>query len=145
MIDFISEKAEKALRFAFYFSVLYAFGVTAAAAAGVPIAEAAGPLAGWAAQLAQQTSFSVTNDIGALTFSFMRYATLVLTFLLSLATAIYSAATVVASVLTAWGFGWAAQIILALAAIAQALATFYIALRVYMLVRHMLSPVSVMR
>ena len=145
MIDFIVEIGEKALRFAFYFSVLYAFGVTAAAAAGAPVASVAGPLAGWAAQLAQQTSFSVTNDVGALTFGFMRYVAFILTFLLSLATAIYSAATVVASILTAWGFGWAAQIILALAIIAQAIATFYIALRVYMLVRSMLSPISVAR
>ena len=145
MIDFISEIGEKALRFAFYFSILYAFGVTAAAAAGVPVASAAGPLAGWAAQLAQQTSFSVTNDVGALTFSFMRYVAFILTFLLSLATAIYSAATVVASILAAWGFGWAAQIILALAIIAQAIATFYIALRIYMLVKSILSPISVAR
>jgi len=133
------------LRFAFYFSILYAFGVTAAAAAGVPVASAAGPLAGWAAQLAQQTSFSVTNDVGALTFSFMRYVAFILTFLLSLVTAIYSAASVVASILTAWGFGWAAQIILALAVIVQAVATFYIALRVFTLVRSMLSPVYVAR
>jgi len=145
VIDFVAEVGEKALRFAFYFSVLYAFGVTAAAAAGVPVASAAGPLAGWAAQLAQQTSFSVTNDVGALTFSFMRYVAFILTFLLSLATAIYSAATVVASILTAWGFGWAAQIILALAIIAQAIATFYIALRIYMLVKSILSPISVAR
>ena len=145
MIDFISEIGEKALRFAFYFSILYAFGVTAAAAAGVPVASAAGPLAGWAAQLAQQTSFSVTNDVGALTFSFMRYVAFILTFLLSLATAIYSAATVVASILAAWGFGWAAQIILALAIIAQAIATFSIALRIYMLVKSILSPISVAR
>ena len=145
MIDFIVEIGEKALRFAFYFSILYAFGVTAAAAAGVPVASAAGPLAGWAAQLAQESSFSVTNDAGALTFSFMRYVAFILTFLLSLATAIYSAATVVASVLTAWGFSWAAQIILALAIIAQAIATFYIALRVYILVKSMLSPISVAR
>jgi len=145
VIDFIAEVGEKALRFAFYFSILYAFGVTAAAAAGVPVSNVAGPLAGWAAQLAQQTSFSVTNDVGALTFSFMRYVAFILTFLLSLATAIYSAATVVASILTAWGFGWAAQIILALAIIAQAIATFYIALRIYMLVRSMLSPISVAR
>jgi hypothetical protein len=145
VIDFISEVGEKALRFAFYFSVLYAFGVTAAAAAGVPVAEAAGPLAGWAAQLAQGSSFSVTNDVGALTFSFMRYVALILTFLLSLVTAIYSAASVVASVLTAWGFGWAAQIILALAAVVQSIATFYIALRVYTLVRSLLSPVVVAR
>lgn len=145
MIDFISEIGEKALRFAFYFSVLYAFGVTAAAAAGVPVADAAGPLAGWAAQLAQESSFSVTNDVGALTFSFMRYVAFILTFLLSLVTAIYSAASVVASILTAWGFGWAAQIILALAVIVQSIATFYIALRVYTLVRSMLSPVVVAR
>ena len=145
MIDFIVEIGEKALRFAFYFSILYAFGVTAAAAAGVPVASAAGPLAGWAAQLAQQTSFSVTNDVGALTFSFMRYVAFILTFLLSLVTAIYSAASVVASILTAWGFGWAAQIILALAVIVQAVATFYIALRVFTLVRSMLSPVYVAR
>jgi hypothetical protein len=145
VIDFIAEIGEKALRFAFYFSILYAFGVTAAAAAGVPVASAAGPLAGWAAQLAQQTSFSVTNDVGALTFGFMRYVAFILTFLLSLATAVYSAATVVASVLTSWGFGWAAQIILALAVIVQAVATFYIALRVYMLVKSMLSPISVAR
>lgn len=143
MIDFITEVAEKALRFAFYFSILYAFGVTAAAAAGVPIASAAGPLAGWAAQLAQESSFSVTNDVGALTFSFMKYVAFILTFLLSLVTAIYSAATVVASILTAWGFGWAAQIILALAVIVQAIATFYIALRVYMLVKYILSPISI--
>jgi hypothetical protein len=145
VIDFISEIGEKALRFAFYFSVLYAFGVTAAAAAGVPVADAAGPLAGWAAQLAQESSFSVTNDVGALTFSFMRYVAFILTFLLSLVTAIYSAASVVASILTAWGFGWAAQIILALAVIVQSIATFYIALRVYTLVRSMLSPVVVAR
>jgi hypothetical protein len=145
MIDFITEIGEKALRFAFYFSILYAFGVTAAAAAGVPVADAAGPLAGWAAQLAQQTSFSVTNDVGALTFSFMRYVAFILTFLLSLVTAIYSAATVVASILTAWGFGWAAQIILALAVIVQAVATFYIALRTYMLVKSILSPITVAR
>jgi hypothetical protein len=145
VIDFITEIGEKALRFAFYFSILYAFGVTAAAAAGVPIASAAGPLAGWAAQLAQQTSFSVTNDVGALTFSFMRYIAFILTFLLSLATAVYSAAAVVASVLTAWGFGWAAQIILALAVVTQAVATFYIALRVYMLVKSILSPIAVSR
>jgi len=143
VIDFITEVAEKALRFAFYFSILYAFGVTAAAAAGVPIASAAGPLAGWAAQLAQESSFSVTNDVGALTFSFMKYVAFILTFLLSLVTAIYSAATVVASILTAWGFGWAAQIILALAVIVQAIATFYIALRVYMLVKYILSPISI--
>jgi hypothetical protein len=145
MIDFIGEIGEKALRFAFYFSILYAFGVTAAAAAGVPVADAAGPLAGWAAQLAQGSSFSVTNDVGALTFNFMRYVTLVLTFLLSLVTAIYSAATVVASILTAWGFGWAAQIILALAVIVQAIATFYIALRTYMLIKSILSPITVAR
>ena len=145
MIDFVVEIGEKALRFAFYFSVLYAFGVTAAAAAGVPIADAAGPLAGWAAQLAQGSSFSVTNDVGALTFSFMRYVAFILTFLLSLVTAIYSAATVVASVLTQWGFGWAAQIILALAIVVQAIATFYIALRTYMLVKSILSPISVAR
>jgi len=142
VIDFVAEVGEKALRFAFYFSILYAFGVAAAAAAGVPVADAAGPLAGWAAQLAQQTSFSVTNDVGSLTFSFMRYVAFILTFLLSLATAVYSAASVVASVLASWGFGWAAQIILALAAIAQAVTTFYIALRVYILIRHMLSPIS---
>jgi len=145
MIDFIVEVGEKALRFAFYFSILYAFGVAAAAAAGVPVASVAGPLAGWAAQLAQQTSFSVTNDVGALTFNFMRYVAFILTFLLSLATAIYSAATVVASVLTSWGFGWAAQIILAVAVIVQSVTTFYIALRVYMLVKSMLSPISVAR
>jgi hypothetical protein len=124
---------------------LYAFGVTAAAAAGVPVADAAGPLAGWAAQLAQASSFSMTNDVGALTFGFMRYVAFILTFLLSLATAVYSAASVVASILTAWGFGWAAQVILALAIVAQAVATFYIALRVYMLVKSMLSPISVAR
>jgi hypothetical protein len=143
MIDFIVEIGEKALRFAFYFSILYAFGVTAAAAAGVPVASAAGPLAGWAAQLAQESSFSVTNDVGALTFSFMRYVAFILTFLLSLATAVYSAASVVASILTSWGFGWAAQIILALAVIVQAVTTFYIALRVYMLVKYILSPISI--
>jgi len=145
MIDFVSETAEKALRFAFYFSVLYALGVTAAAAAGVPVAEAAGPLAGWAAQLAQQTSFAVTNDVGALTFNFMRYASLFLTFLLSLVTAVYSAAAVVASILSAWGFGWAGQVLLAFAAVVQAVATFYIALRVLMLVKYILSPISVGR
>jgi hypothetical protein len=145
MIDFITEVGEKALRFAFYFSILYAFGVTAAAAAGVPVASAAGPLAGWAAQLAQESSFSVTNDVGALTFGFMRYVAFILTFLLSLVTAIYSAATVVASILTSWGFGWAAQIILALAIIAQAIATFYIALRTFLLIKSILSPVSVTR
>jgi len=75
----------------------------------------------------------------------MRYVTLILTFLLSLATAIYSAASVIASLLSAWGFGWAAQIILALAVIVQAIATFYIALRVYMVVKSMLSPVVVTR
>jgi hypothetical protein len=144
MIDFITETAEKALRFAFYFSILYALGVTAAAAAGVPIANTAGPLAGWAAQLAQQSSFSMTNDVGSLTFNFMKYVSFFLTFLLSLATAVYSAASVVASVLTSWGFGWAAQIILALAAIVQSLTTFYIALRVYMLIKYILSPISVM-
>ena len=144
MIEFITETAEKALRFAFYFSILYAFGVAAAAAAGVPIADAAGPLGGWAAQLAQEQSFSVTNDVGALTFNFMRYVAFILTFLLSLVTAIYSAASVIASILTAWGFGWAGQIILALAVIVQALTTFYIALRVYMLVKYILSPVSIM-
>jgi len=144
VIEFITETAEKALRFAFYFSILYAFGVTAAAAAGVPIADAAGPLASWAAQLAQQQSFSVTNDVGALTFQFMKYVAFILTFLLSLVTAIYSAASVIASILTAWGFGWAAQIILALAVIVQALTTFYVALRVYMLVKYILSPVSIM-
>jgi hypothetical protein len=144
MLEFITETAEKALRFAFYFSVLYAFGVTAAAAAGVPIASAAGPLAGWAAQLAQQSSFSMTNDVGALTFNFMKYVAFFLTFLLSLATAVYSAASVIASILTSWGFGWAAQIILALAAIVQSLTTFYIALRVYMLIKYILSPISVM-
>jgi hypothetical protein len=143
MIDFITEIGEKALRFAFYFSILYAFGVTAAAAAGVPVADAAGPLAGWAAQLAQESSFSVTNDVGALTFSFMKYVAFILTFLLSLATAVYSAASVVASILTAWGFAWAAQIILALAVIVQAVTTFYIALRVYMLVKYILSPISI--
>jgi hypothetical protein len=145
MIDFISGIGEKALRFAFYFSILYAFGVTAAAAAGVPVADAAGPLAGWAAQLAQESSFSMSNDVGALTFGFMRYVAFILTFLLSLVTAIYSAASVVASILTAWGFGWAAQIILALAAIVQAVATFYIALRTYILVKSILSPISVAR
>jgi hypothetical protein len=145
VIDFITEIGEKALRFAFYFSILYAFGVAATAAAGVPVADAAGPLAGWAAQLAQETSFSVTNDVGALTFNFMRYVAFILTFLLSLVTAIYSAAAVVASILTAWGFGWAAQIILALAVVVQSIATFYIALRVYTLVRSMLSPVVVAR
>jgi len=144
VIEFITETAEKALRFAFYFSILYAFGVAAAAAAGVPIADAAGPLGGWAAQLAQEQSFSVTNDVGALTFNFMRYVAFILTFLLSLVTAIYSAASVIASILTAWGFGWAGQIILALAVIVQALTTFYIALRVYMLVKYILSPVSIM-
>jgi lysylphosphatidylglycerol synthetase-like protein (DUF2156 family) len=143
MIDFITEIGEKALRFAFYFSILYAFGVTAAAAAGVPVADAAGPLAGWAAQLAQESSFSVTNDVGSLTFSFMKYVAFILTFLLSLATAVYSAASVVASILTAWGFAWAAQIILALAVIVQAVTTFYIALRVYMLVKYILSPISI--
>jgi hypothetical protein len=143
VIDFITEIGEKALRFAFYFSILYALGVTASAAAGVPIASAAGPLAGWAAQLAQQSSFSVTNDVGALTFVFMKYVAFILTFLLSLATAVYSAATVIASILTAWGFAWAAQIILALAVIVQAVTTFYIALRVYMLVKYILSPVSI--
>ena len=145
MIDFITEIGEKALRFAFYFSVLYAFGVTAAAAAGVPAASAAGPLAGWAAQLAQESGFSVTNDVGALTFGFMRYVALILTFLLSLLTAIYSAAAVVASILTAWGFGWAAQIILAFAIIAQAVAAFYIALRTFTLVKSILSPIAVAR
>jgi len=145
MIDFISGIGEKALRFAFYFSILYAFGVTAAAAAGVPVADAAGPLAGWAAQLAQESSFSMSNDVGALTFGFMRYVAFILTFLLSLVTAIYSAASVVASILTAWGFGWAAQIILALAVIVQAVATFYIALRTYILVKSILSPISVTR
>jgi hypothetical protein len=144
VIEFITETAEKALRFAFYFSILYAFGVTAAAAAGVPIADAAGPLAGWAAQLAQESSFSITNDVGSLTFNFMKYVAFILTFLLSLVTAIYSAASVIASILTAWGFGWAAQIILALAVIVQALTTFYVALRVYMLVKYILSPVSIM-
>jgi hypothetical protein len=144
VIEFITETAEKALRFAFYFSILYAFGVAAAAAAGVPIASAAGPLGGWAAQLAQEQSFSVTNDVGALTFNFMRYVAFILTFLLSLVTAIYSAASVIASILTAWGFGWAGQIILALAVVVQALTTFYIALRVYMLVKYILSPVSIM-
>jgi hypothetical protein len=144
VIEFITETAEKALRFAFYFSILYAFGVTAAAAAGVPIASAAGPLAGWAAQLAQQSSFSITNDVGSLTFSFMRYVAFILTFLLSLATAVYSAAAVIASILTSWGFGWAAQIILAVAAVVQALTTFYIALRVYMLIKYIMSPISVM-
>jgi hypothetical protein len=143
MINFITEIGEKALRFAFYFSILYAFGVTAAAAAGVPVADAAGPLAGWAAQLAQESSFSVTNDVGSLTFSFMKYVAFILTFLLSLATAVYSAASVVASILTAWGFAWAAQIILALAVIVQAVTTFYIALRVYMLVKYILSPISI--
>lgn len=143
MIDFISEIGEKALRFAFYFSILYAFGVTAAAAAGVPVADAAGPLGGWAAQLAQQSSFSVTNDVSSLTFNFMKYVAFILTFLLSLATAVYSAASVAASVLTSWGFGWAAQIILALAVIVQAVTTFYIALRVYMLVKYILSPISI--
>jgi hypothetical protein len=75
----------------------------------------------------------------------MRYVAFILTFLLSLATAIYSAATVIASLLTAWGFGWAAQIVLALAIIAQAVATFYIALRAYMLVKSILSPIAVAR
>jgi len=144
VIEFITETAEKALRFAFYFSILYAFGVTAAAAAGVPISNAAGPLAGWAAQLAQESSFSITNDVGSLTFNFMKYVAFILTFLLSLVTAVYSAASVIASILTAWGFGWAAQIILALAVIVQALTTFYVALRVYMLVKYILSPVSIM-
>ena len=143
MLEFITETAEKALRFAFYFSILYAFGVTAAAAAGVPISNAAGPLAGWAAQLAQQSSFSITNDVSSLTFQFMKYVAFILTFLLSLVTAIYSAASVIASILTAWGFGWAAQIILALAVIVQALTTFYVALRVYMLVKYILSPISI--
>jgi hypothetical protein len=143
VIDFIGETAEKALRFAFYFSVLYAFGVTAAAAAGVPVADAAGPLAGWAAQLAQQSSFAATNDVGSLTFNFMKYASFFLTFLLSLATAVYSAAAVVASILASWGFGWAGQVLLAFAAVVQAVTTFYIALRVYTLIRYILSPVSI--
>jgi hypothetical protein len=144
VIELITETAEKALRFAFYFSVLYAFGVTAAAAAGVPIASATGPLAGWAAQLAQQSSFSMTNDVGSLTFNFMKYVSFFLTFLLSLATAVYSAASVIASILAAWGFGWAGQVLLAFAAVVQAVTTFYIALRVYMLIKYILSPVSVM-
>jgi hypothetical protein len=145
MIEFVSESAEKALRFAFYFSILYAFGVAAAAAAGMPVADAAGPLAGWAAQLAQESSFAVTNDVGALTFNFMRYVSFFLTFLLSLATAVYSAASVVASILSAWGFGWAGQVLLAAAAVVQSITTFYIALRVYMLVKNILSPISIAR
>jgi len=144
VIEFVTETAEKALRFAFYFSILYAVGVTAAAAAGVKITQVAGPLAGWAAHLAQGGAFGMNNDVGALTFEFMKYVSYFLTFLLSLATAVYSAASVVASVLGAWGFGWAGQIILAVAVVAQALTTFYIALRVYLLVKYILSPVSIM-
>jgi hypothetical protein len=144
MLDFVTGMAERSLRFAFIFSILYAFGVTAAAAAGVQIASAAGPLAGWAAQLAQQTQFSMNNDVAGLTFSFMSYVMFFVTFLLSLATAIYSAASVIASVLTQWGFAWAAQILLAVAVVAQAVTTFYIAFRLYMVLKYILSPVSIM-
>jgi len=144
MLDFVTGMAERGLRFAFAFSILYAFGVTAAAAAGVQIADAAGPLAGWAAQLAQQTAFSMNNDVAGLTFNFMSYVMFFVTFLLSLATAIYSAASVIASVLTAWGFAWAAQILLAIAVVAQAVTTFYIAFRLYMVLKYILSPVSIM-
>ncbi len=144
MLDFITGMAERGLRFAFVFSILYAFGVTAAAAAGVQIASAAGPLAGWAAQLAQQTQFSMNNDVAGLTFSFMSYVMFFVTFLLSLATAIYSAASVIASVLTQWGFAWAAQILLAIAVVAQAVTTFYIAFRLYMVLKYILSPISIM-
>ena len=144
MLDFVTGMAERGLRFAFVFSILYAFGVTAAAAAGVQIASAAGPLAGWAAQLAQSSTFSMNNDVAKLSFNFMSYIMFFVTFLLSLATAIYSAASVIASVLTQWGFAWAAQILLAVAVIAQAITTFYIAFRLYMVVKYILSPVSVM-
>jgi len=144
MLDFVTGMAERGLRFAFAFSILYAFGITAAAAAGVQIADAAGPLAGWAAQLAQSSSFSMNNDVGKLTFSFMSYVMFFVTFLLSLATAIYSAASVIASVLTQWGFAWAAQILLAVAVVAQAVTTFYIAFRLYMVLKYILSPVSIM-
>jgi hypothetical protein len=143
MLDFVTGMAERGLRFAFAFSILYAFGITAAAAAGVQIASAAGPLAGWAAQLAQQTQFSMNNDVAGLTFGFMSYVMFFVTFLLSLAMAIYSAASVIASVLTQWGFAWAAQILLAVAVVAQAVTTFYIAFRLYMVLKYILSPVSI--
>ena len=144
MLDFVTGMAERGLRFAFAFSILSASGITAAAAAGVQIADAAGPLAGWAAQLAQQTAFSMNNDVAGLTFNFMSYVMFFVTFLLSLATAIYSAASVIASVLTTWGFAWAAQILLAIAVVAQAVTTFYIAFRVYMVLKYILSPISIM-
>lgn len=143
MIDLIVSISERALRFALYFSFLYAFAVAAAAAAGVPLGGGIGPAADFAEMAASFSSFAVTNDVAALTVAFMRFALVVVTFLLSLATAVYSAAQVVAGVLRVWGFGWAGDVLLLFAAVVQGLTVFYIALQFYRLVKFIISPTAV--
>ena len=143
VFDLITSVGERALRFALYFSVLYAFAAAASAAAGAPLGAGIGPAAQFAEMAASFSEFTVTNDVGALTVSFMRFAVAVIVFLLTLATAVYSAAQVVANILTAWGFGWAGDVLLLFAAVVQGLTVFYLALQFYRLVKFVISPTAV--
>lgn len=139
--QFIAEIGEKALRFVLVFNVIYAFASAVLAAAGFPVTYSGVAAYQWASYLANFTSVGVSNamdPVGARTTISM--LTFIFAFLFSMATGVVSIATAVAPLIDMAVPGLSG-VLITIAIIVQGFVLVYVALKLYIFFRSLLSSI----
>jgi len=136
MFPIFEEIFDRVVRFVLAFNIAYAFAAAALAAAGFPIPTASA-VYDWAKY--QPEGFGATSDTSALTnISTLNILSFISTFVVSL---VLGLVQIVVSLQPLLGSLYAPA--LATAIVMQSIALFYIAVRVVMFIKSLISPLSV--
>ena len=137
MFTIFEEVFDRVVRFVLAFNIAYAFAAAGLAAAGFPIPSTASAIYDWAKY--QPSGFGATSDTSALTnISTLNILSFISTFVVSI---VLGLVQIVASLKPLLGPLYPAA--LATAIVLQSMALFYIAVRVVMFIKSLISPLSV--
>ncbi|MEM1598752.1 MAG: hypothetical protein QXI07_09615 [Pyrobaculum sp.] len=138
MFELFQEAFERMARFVLAFNIVYAFATAAFASLGL-MGDANAPLYAWARTAGQYGNFSVTSDTSALmNISILSILSFVSAFIVSLVLGLVQIVMTFGQLL-----GPLYAPALATAIVVQAMALFYVAVRVAQFIKSMISPLSV--
>jgi hypothetical protein len=137
MFPIFEEIFDRVVRFVLAFNIAYAFAAAALAAAGFPIPSTTSAIYDWAKH--QPAGFGATSDTSALTnISTLNILSFISTFVVSLVLGLVQIAVSLQPLL-----GPLYAPALATAVVMQSIALFYIAVRVVMFIKSLISPLTV--
>jgi hypothetical protein len=144
MFDFINEWGEKLFRFSVLSALMYTIVTVGVANAGLITLDDLPPLASWVNWFVQSgvNSYAVSNDVFS-NFSAINVLMTVFAFLYNLLTWLVQLAQFAGNVLSQFGAAWAAWVVTAIAALAQFIANYYIAWRLFLFVKTVIGQVSI--